>query len=142
MANRWKNVTIRFRGKRFIQPRIIQPIDGVGDSRLGIAEHCQSVVFCFIRLASATGTLPVPKRLAQSLATTGSSIAPPNYLTRIRQVADDPSWVIHDPVGLRDHVSRGNVCNLFAQEVEAVDKTMQDRFHFMARIRSGTNDYG
>jgi hypothetical protein len=41
----------------------------------------------------------------------------------------DPSRVIHDPVWLGDHVSRGQFCNLFAQEVQAIGKAVQHRFH-------------
>lgn len=49
MANRWEYDKVRFIGKRFIQVRIIQMIDGLGDPRLGIAEHIQGVIFRFIQ---------------------------------------------------------------------------------------------
>jgi len=45
----------------------------------------------------------------------------------MRKVSDDPSRVVHNPVWLRGHVIRCDVCNLLTQEVEAITKTVKDR---------------
>lgn len=49
MMNSWKYLTIRFIGKRLAQVGIVQAVYDPGDSRLGIAEHCQSALFRFIQ---------------------------------------------------------------------------------------------
>ncbi len=130
VTDRWKDGTVCFIGKWLIQSSVIQLIDGSGDSTLGIAEQSQSIVFRFVQAGISDRHTARAEALGPVVGQPSSeSDGTAQHLARGRKMTDDPSRVIHEPVWLRDHVRSGNVSNLFAEEVEAVGKTVRDRFH-------------
>ena len=113
VADGREDLAVRRIGERLVEERIVKPSDGVGESRLRVAQDRQHGVLRLVRAnvrhrhaAGAVARRPLHQQPLRSAGDAAKQFA------RVRQVADRPRRVIHNARRLRDHARGGNVRHL------------------------------